>query len=157
MPPPENQAVVENLRPQHGWGNLFSPFHVVLQLLLAALFFSANELDRIFNLWFALVPIIGIPTIIVGLVWIGGIVRNLINRRWLRLVSVVVAPLIVWPILVLLLHAGFDSHWIRFQVNKHDYKEAVRTLEGTHPIHHSWDWGTTGGVAAVNIFYSLSS
>ena len=155
MYPPDSQAAVANPRPPQGWRILFSPLHVLLQLLLAALFFSANELDRIFNLWFALVPIIGIPTIIVGLIWIGGIVRSLIHRRWLRLASIVVAPLMVWPLLVLLLRTGFDSHWVRFQFNKHGYEEAIRTLKGTHPIYHSWDWGSTGGAAAANIFHSL--
>lgn len=155
MMPPDSQPTVTTHRPPHGWGSLFSPFHVVLQLLLAALFFSANELDRIFNLWFALVPIIGVPTIVVGMIWIGGIVRSLINRRWLRLASVAVAPLLVWPLLILLLRTGLDAHWVRFQLNKHGYEESIRKLQGTHPIYNSWDWGTTGGAAAVNIFYSL--
>ena len=156
MQPPNSQAAVANFRPPHGFGRLFSPFHIALQLLLAILFYSANELDRIFNLWFALVPIIGIPTIIVGMIWIGGIVRSLAQRRWLRLASVVAAPLMVWPLLFLLLRTGFDSHWVRFQFNKPGYEETGRKLGGTHPIHHSWDWDSTGGAAAVNVFYSLT-
>jgi hypothetical protein len=155
MRPSDSQASITNHRPPHGWGSLFSPFHVVLQLLLAALYFFANELDRIFNLWFALVPIIGIPTIAVGAIWIGGIARNIIHRRWLLLGRVVVAPLLVWPLLFLLLRTGFDAHWMRFKLNKHGYEESVRKLEVAHPIYNSWDWGSTGGAAAANIFYSL--
>ena len=155
MPHPDAQATVVNQPPPSGWRNFFSPFHIVLQMLVAALFFSAHELDRIFNLWFALVPIIGIPAIIVGIIWIVGIIRNLILGRWLRLASVAIAPLLVWPLLILLLRTGFDSHWVRFQFNKPSYEETVQALEGTHPRYHSWSWGSTGGAAAANIFHSL--
>jgi hypothetical protein len=155
MPYPDSLASVSNQPPPRGWRDFFSSFHVVLQLLVASLFFFATELDRIFNLWFALVPVIGISAIIVGIIWIVGVVRNLILGRWLRLASVTMAPLMVWPFLVLLLRTGFDSHWMRFQFNKPNYVETVRTLEGTHPIYRSWNWGSTGGAAAANIFYSL--
>lgn len=152
---PGAHATVVNQPQPSGWRNFFSPFHIVLQLLVATLFFFSHELDRIFNLWFALVPIIGIPAIIVGVIWIAGIIRSLMHGRWLRLASVAIAPLLVWPLLVLLLHTGFDSHWVRFQFNKPHYEEAVRALEGTHPMFHSWDWGSTGGAAAANNFHSL--
>ncbi|MBW8370696.1 MAG: hypothetical protein K0M66_06965 [Thiobacillus sp.] len=149
------RATAVNQPPPRGWRNFFSPFHIGLQLLVAALFYSANELDRIFNLWFALVPIIGIPAIIVGIIWIVGIIKNMALGRWLKLASVAIAPLLVWPLLVLLLRTGFDSHWVRFQFNKPNYEQTVRSLEGTHPMYHSWNWGSTGGAAAANIFYSL--
>lgn len=150
-----NSVPVMNQPHPSGWRNFLSPFHIALQLFVATLFFSAHELDRIFNLWFALVPIIGIPAVIVGVIWIVDIIRNLILRRWLRLSSVAIAPLLVWPLLVLLLRTGFDSHWVRFQFNRPNYEETVRALEGTPPKYHTWDWGSTGGAAAVNIFHSL--
>lgn len=149
------QAAAANPPQPGGWRNFFSPFHIALQLLVAALVFSAHELDRIFNLWFALVPLIGIPAITVAAIWVVSLIRSLIFRRWVRLASVAIAPLLVWPLLILLLRTGFDAQWVRFRINKVSYDETVRALEETHPIYHTWDWGSTGGAAAANIFHSL--
>ena len=124
-------------------------------MALAFLFFFADELDRILNLWLLLVPIIGIPTIIVGAAWIVGFIRNLIERKWIKFASVVIAPLIVWPLFILLLRSGIDAHWVRFQINKPSYAATVRALNSPHPQHYSWEWGSTGGAAVVNIFNSL--
>lgn len=133
----------------------FSPLHILLQLALACLFFFAGELDRIFKLWLLLVPIIVVPAIIIAIVWATGIISNLIKRRWRRFTSAAIAPLIVWFLMVLLGHNGIDSNWVRFQINKPGYDATIRTLNGSHPRQHSWDWGGTGGVAVANIFYSL--
>ena len=134
---------------------LLSPIHLILQTALAILFFFANELDRILNLWLILVPIIVIPTFIVGVVWIDGIIRNVIKMKWIKLASVAIAPIIVWSIYILLLRSGFDSQWIRFKINKTSYDATVSALENHHPRHYSWEWGSTGGAGVVNIFYSL--
>ena len=152
---PNSPANTANQVPRHRAIGFFSPLHILLQAAIAILFFVADELDRIFNLWFLLVPIIGIPVIVVGITWIVDVIRSTIRMQWAKLASVVLAPLIVWPLLVLLLHIGIDSHWVRFQTNKRDYEETIRSIESPHPIHHSWNWGTTGGAAAANIFYSL--
>lgn len=136
-------------------GSLFSPLHLLLQSGLAALFFFAGELDRKFELWFALVPVLGVPAIAVGVTWMVGIVRSSLRRDWMTVASVAIAPVIVWPLLILALHTGFDSHWMRFQINKSGYEASIRTLRAPSPAYHSWDWGTTGGAASVNIFYFL--
>ncbi|MES2385432.1 MAG: hypothetical protein V4593_12865 [Pseudomonadota bacterium] len=142
------------LRPK-GYGSLFSPLHILLQSGLALLFFFAGELDRKFGLWFVLVPILGVPAIAVGVTWVVGIARSSLRRDWMRAASVAAAPLIVWPLLILALHKGFDSHWLRFQITKSGYEASIQTLRSASPAYHSWDWGTTGGAASVNIFHSL--
>lgn len=138
-----------------GYGSLFSPLHILLQSGLAILFFLAGEIDRKFGLWFALVPILGIPAVVVGAAWMVGIVRSSLRGDLMRATSVAVAPLIIWPLLICALRMGFDSHWMRFQINKSSYEASVSALRAPSPAYHSWDWGTTGGAASVNIFYSL--
>jgi hypothetical protein len=154
MPPVYTRAVEARLR-SHGLVSLVSPLHLLLQTALALIFFVSGELDRIFNLSFALVPVLGIPAITICVAWIIGIIRSLRQRDWRRTTSVAIVPLIVWPLLIFMLRAGFDAHWARFQINKRSYETSVRALHGSSPAYHSWDWGSTGGAAAVNIFYAL--
>ncbi len=154
MTDPLDHATTSSM-PNQSDSKFISPFHILLQMALAVLFFFANELDRIFNLWLLLIPVIGIPTIIIGVAWIVAIFRNLIQGKWIRLASVVIAPLIVWSIYIGLQRSGIDSHWVRFQFNKSSYESTVHALGSPHPQHYSWEWGSTGGAAVVNIFYIL--
>lgn len=133
----------------------FSSLHLALQSALALLFAYALELDRIFHLWLALVPLIGIPAIVVALTWTVSVISNSCNKRWRRLVSTLAAPIIVLSASALLAWLEIDPHWIRFQINKREYRETLSILNATHPRNHTWNWGEAGGAAVRNVFWTL--
>lgn len=138
-----------------GWRRLFSPFHVTLQFLLAILIIFSDALERHYNFWIGVVLVVGVPAILVLLIWVGGLLKNLIQRRWWKLAAVALAPLVVWPLTILTTRAGFDADWVRFQYSRADYTKTVQALGATHPLSHSWDWGGTGGLLTVSDFTSL--
>jgi hypothetical protein len=148
-------AVTNAPAPPHGGADHYSLMHVLLQLALATLFFFSHELDRIFNLWLLLVPILLVPTVVVGITWLISIGINLFKRRWRRLASAVVAPIFVALLAASLLFSGIDAAWVRFHLDKDSYYETVKELTGPHPRHYSWNWGSTGGAAVVNILQAI--
>ena len=133
----------------------FSPLHLIVQTALAVLICSGSELDRIFNLWLALVPVLGIPFIIVALFWLVSVGWNLYQRRWRRLASALIAPPVVIGVTALLLYHEIDAQWVRFQFNRSSYQRTVEGLSGPHPRSHKWSWGDTGGAAVANVFRTL--
>jgi hypothetical protein len=130
---------------------LISPLHICLQIFLAVLLVSADEIDRIFNLWLALVPIIGIPALIICITWVVAIFRRLIHSQRPSLFSILFAPLIVWLPFIILLRAGINPDWIRFQINRGTYENEVELSKEVRPRYKSWNFGATGGVAVVNV------
>lgn len=154
MPIDVDHAAILALRPFQV-NDKFSLFHVQLQLILACYFFVAYYLDQILNFYFLLIPIVGLPAIIVGILWIRTIILSLFRKKWRMLVSAVIAPLIIWPLMALIIHSGFNPEWVRFEINKRNYEETVRRLDGPYPHQYSWDWGTTGGAGVVNVISVL--
>jgi hypothetical protein len=52
---------------------------------------------------------------------------------------------------------GFDSHWVRFQLQKWAYLEHIARC-GCGPDglrFKTFDWGGTGGLVSPNFFYTL--
>jgi hypothetical protein len=61
---------------------------------IAALLWGAEDLDRIFNLYIFLVPVLALPTLFVGAGLTIGLVVNVLGRRWRRVMSILVAPIL---------------------------------------------------------------
>lgn len=129
--------------------------HFCVWLVFGTIFYLGPELDRLFGLYFLLVPLLAIPALIASATFVIGLVANLWARRWRRLVSVVAAPVITIGLLAASIHYQIDPSWIHFQLKRHPYTELARNLPGPSPKYHEWSWGGTGGAASANIFYSL--
>lgn len=155
MTDPAERSLTESPAPKQKEKISFSSIHIKLQAALAVLFFFAGELDRTLGLWILIIPVVFIPAITVALIWIVSVFSNLIRRRWTRLISAAIAPLIVWPVFFLLLMSGFDADWVHFQIKRPSYMATIRTLDVSHPRERSWDWGGRGGVGSVNFHYSV--
>jgi hypothetical protein len=133
----------------------YTIFHLILQLAFAGLLFFSDELDRRLNLYLLLVPLLLIPALVVVIVWLTSVIKNIIRKRWRRLASAVIAPVIIYCLMASLSHWQIDADWVRFQANHRHYEISVESLKGPHPRHVTWDWGHTGGAAVVCIDYEL--
>jgi hypothetical protein len=84
------------------------------------------------------------------------LIANAIKRRWRRVISIVAAPVAAYYFLVALGALGIDPHRIRFELSRAHYQDQVSRLPETgEPRFKIFDWGSTGGAAVVNIFYTL--
>ena len=141
-------APTERDRYTYGWLIVFGLYFL--------LFVYGNELDRILNLWLMLVPLLGLPAIVIAIYWLVALVINLARRYWRRLLSQLAAPFIAAAFFLVLRKAGVDPQTIRFAMNKHSYEAAIAGLpQAVGPRFHKFDWGSTGGAAVVNIFFTL--
>jgi hypothetical protein len=73
------------------------------------------------------------------------------------LASIVAAPPLAWALFVSLSHTGISPEWLRFQLAKESYLEQVaRSERGPDGLRFKvFDWGSVGGVAVPNFFYTL--
>jgi hypothetical protein len=127
-------------------------------ILIALLFAAGNDLDRIFNLWLALVPLLFLPALAVTVYWIVALVRNLWCRRWRRVASIIAAPIAVWLIFAGARSVGITPELIRFEIEKRHYVEQVEKLARTgEPRLALFDWGQIGGAGTANLIYTLVS
>lgn len=134
----------------------FSFSYFVWVMLIALLFAAGNDLDRIFNLWLALVPLLFLPALAVTVFRIVALVRNLWLRRWRRVASIIVAPVAVWLIFAGARGAGITPEWIRFEIEKRHHVEQVDKLTRTdEPRLALFDWGQIGGAGTANAIYTL--
>jgi hypothetical protein len=124
--------------------------------LIFLLFASGHDLDRIFNLYLLLVPLIFIPAIAVLVYWTIALIWNAVLRRWRRVFSVLVAPVAAYLLFVGADAAGVNSARIRFEIGRHHYLDQIAKLPQTDEPHFkSFDWGQTGGAGVPNIFHTL--
>ncbi len=144
-----------NTAPESLTSDHYTIFHLILQLAFAALLFFLNELDRRLNLYLLLVPLLLVPALVVVIIWLTSVITNSIRKRWRRLASAVIAPVIIFCLMASLAHWRIDADWVRFQANHRHYEKSVQFLKGPHPRHVTWDWGHTGGAAVVCIDYEL--
>jgi hypothetical protein len=120
------------------------------------LFASGNDLDRIFNLWLALVPLLFLPAFVVAICCVIALVRNLRLGRWRRVASVLAAPIAAYIVFAGARAAGIDSEWIRFEIGKRYYIDQIAQLPHTgEPRLKMFDWGQTGGAGVPNFIYTL--
>jgi hypothetical protein len=134
----------------------FSISYFVWVALLCLLFAFGSDLDRIFNLYLALVPLLVLPALAIAIYWIVALIRNIVLRRWRRVASVLAAPVMAYIIFAGAGAAGISPDWIRFEIGKGYYTDQVAKLPETgEPRFKIFDWGQTGGVAVTNIIYTL--
>ena len=122
--------------------------------LLCAL---SNYLDRIFNLYLLLVPLLLLPTLVVAVSLLVSLIGNAVKRRWRRCVSVVAGPLVAASAFVFVGYLGINPDRIRFELTKSYYTKLTVQMprEGADPLFMRFDWGSTGGAGAANIFHML--
>jgi hypothetical protein len=134
----------------------FTGSYTAWAALLFLFFVGTGELDRIFNLYLFVVPLVLVPTAVAFIAFLVALARNGIKWRWRRLLSLVAAPFAAWALLWLAAEAGLTPQRIRFEWGRSFYAEEVaRISPGEWPRFKTWDWGGTGGVAVPNIFYTL--
>jgi hypothetical protein len=131
----------------------FSWAYTLWTAAVAVLIFYGNELDRVFNLYVFLIPILGIPALILLIALIVSVGTNAFAGRWRRMLSIAAAPVLVGSILFLMLRNGMNAEWVRFELGKPGYLREVSKLPA--PENGSrfkvWGWGSTGGAAVANI------
>lgn len=134
----------------------FSISYFMWIALLCLLFAFSSELDRIFNLYLALVPLLLLPALAIAIYWIVALIRNIVLRRWRRVASVLVAPVAAYVVFAAAWAAGISPDWIRFEIGKAYYIDQVAKLPETGESRFKiFDWGEKGGVAVTNIIYTL--
>ena len=116
---------------------------------------SVDELDMAFNLWILVIPIIALPAILLLTWFVIALGIGIVRHRWRRVASVLLGPPLLAVAILLLLHAGFDASWLRFEFHKRSYLRDVAIRSGGTSGLVVWPWGETGGAATENSFYTL--
>jgi hypothetical protein len=135
----------------------YTPWYTAWTGAFFLLLWLSTDLDRIFNLYIALVPMLAIP----AFAWIAtlviGLGVNAFKRRWRRVISIVVAPIIAWSFFWALESLGVTTERIRLTWSKSSYLAEVAALPATDDGIRlkTWHWGTTGGAAVPNFFWTL--
>jgi hypothetical protein len=142
--------------PKNAPGDRFSvSYSMWISFLLILAFPITGELDRTFNLYLGIVPIILFALATAAIVFFWSLIRNIVLRRWKRVASVVVAPFVA----VVLLLAIRDLALIeraRLETGMRAYVAEIEQLPRSDGLRFkTFDWGSTGGAAVVNIFYTL--
>jgi hypothetical protein len=121
------------------------------------LLWLSQDLDRIFNLYIMLVPMLAIP----ALAWIAALIIglgvNVFKRRWRRIISIVAAPIIAGSFFLALEPLGVTTQRVRLELWKSDYLAQIDALPASDDGIRlkTWNWGETGGVAVPNFFWTL--
>ena len=125
-------------------------------LAVFGLVWYGNELDRIFNLYVFLVPIILLPLLVLSGCLLVGLIVATYRRHFRSVLSIVLAPSIGICVFVGLSKSGVTPEWIRFEFQKSKYLSQVSQIQTPGvPRFKTWNWGGTGGAAVSNIFYTL--
>jgi len=100
-------------------------------------------LDRFFNLYLLVVPLVFLSPIVVAVALLASLVLNLVKRRWRRVISVLLGPTVAVAIFVFAAHFGVDADRIRFELTKSAYlkQTAQMSREGGGPLLAKFDWG----------------
>jgi hypothetical protein len=118
------------------------------------LFVFSDELDRIFHLYFLVIPLIALPVLlnILALFWL--VFRNLFRKRFKRALSALAAPVLAALPLIAFYVMGITPMWVSFQFARGHYENEIEQV-AQRPRLLAFEWGETGGAAAVNVFYIL--
>ena len=135
----------------------YTPWYTVWTGALFLLFWVSRDLDRIYNLYLLLLPILVLPALICAAVLVISLVVNAIKRRWRRAISIVFAPIIAASFFLLLGRMGLTTEFIRLELQKSSYLAEVESLPPTVSGCRlkTWNWGSTGGAAVSNFFWIL--
>ena len=134
----------------------FSLSYFVWVTLLILLFVSSNDLDRIFNLYPVMFPLLVVSALSMTTCWTAALLRNLWLRRWRRVVSVLAAPVAAYALLAAANGAGVNPQRVRFELGKRYYTDEIAKLEKTdEPRFKTFDWGRRRGAGVASINYTL--
>jgi hypothetical protein len=135
----------------------YTPWYTVWTGAFFLLLWLSQDLDRIFNLYIMLVPMLAIP----ALAWIAALIIglgvNVFKRRWRRIISIVAAPIIAGSFFLALEPLGVTTQRVRLELWKSDYLAQIDALPASDDGIRlkTWNWGETGGVAVPNFFWTL--
>jgi hypothetical protein len=135
----------------------FTPWYTVLTGAYFLLWWLSSDLDRIFNLYILLVPILALPGLVLVATLVIGLGVNAFKRRWRRVISILAAPIIAASFFSLLGWLGVTTERIRLEWWKSNYLAEVAALPAPADGARlkTWNWGETGGVAVANFFWTL--
>jgi hypothetical protein len=130
----------------------YTPWYTVWTGALFLLFWVGRDLDRIYNLYVLLLPILVLPALIWAAILVISLVVNAIKRRWRRTISIVLAPIIAASFFLLLGSIGLTTEFIRLELRKSTYLAEVESLPPTVSGCRlkTWDWGLSGGPAVFS-------
>jgi hypothetical protein len=135
----------------------YTPWYTVWTGAFFLLLWVDRDLDRIFNLYILLVPLLALAALLWAVPMVIGLGVNAFKRRWRRLISIVAAPIIAWSFFSALGPLGVTTERIRFAWSKSSYLAEVSALPVSDDSIRlkTWNWGETGGVAVPNFFWTL--
>jgi hypothetical protein len=135
----------------------YTPWYTIWTGALFLLLWVSNDLDRIFNLYVLLVPILFLPALGWAATMVMSLGSNAVRRRWRRTLSIVAAPIITGLFFLLLGWLGITTELIRLELWKSSYLAQVDAIPATDdgPRLKVWDWGSVGGAAVPNVFWHL--
>jgi hypothetical protein len=120
------------------------------------LLWSAKEFDRILPLSLPLFLIIVIFLFVLFLVLCIGACRDFYRGRWRRATSIVGAPVVAIALFLSLARLEITPDYVRLKILKTSYlAEVNKTVPSGEPLLKLWNWGETGGVSVMNVFYTL--
>jgi hypothetical protein len=123
----------------------YTPWYTVWTGALFLLFWVSRDLDRIYNLYLLLLPILVLPALICAAVLVISLVVNAIKRRWRRAISIVFAPIIAASFFLLLGRIGVTTEFIRLELRKSTYLAEVESLPPTVSGCRLKTWDSSGG------------
>lgn len=134
----------------------FTGKYVVWALAAGLPVLVAHELDRLFNLYLMLVPIVLLPLLVCGIAVICSISTNLNRHRPRQAASAFAAPIIATTFYALSAPV-LSLDRINFALSRRTYEAEIAriTREDGAPLFKTWKWGETGGAGVANIFETL--
>jgi len=133
----------------------FSTYYFIVTFLVFTFICFGNELDRAFNLYILLVPILLIPAGILSISLLVSLGVSLFRRQWRRALSILCAPILAAGLLWGCAQAGLTPTWIRFQLTKSYFEDEVLRSSQQPPRLIAFPWGETGGAAVTNSIFTL--
>jgi hypothetical protein len=124
---------------------------------VAVLWAYGYELDRAFNLYFLIGPILLLPAFGLGIWALAGLISGVYHKHWVRAVSALLGPILSCLLVYGLLSMGVTPDRIRFEFLNADFDrqiEAGRAARAT-PLLMRFHWGETGGAGATNWIHLL--
>lgn len=95
-----------------------------------------------------------LSALVIGCFWLVVAIINIAKRRWRRLVSQLVAPVIAYPLCGIVVAAGVTSERIRFEFGRAYYENEIAKLpKDGAPRFRQFDWGGGGLFVTTPYFH----
>jgi hypothetical protein len=151
------EQLTENGSGDASKSDAYTPSYTLWTVAYFLLVWLRRDIDRIFNLYIVLVPLIVLPALGLATTLFISFGINALNRRWRRAISIVAAPIIAGSLFLLMARLGLTTEWLRLELGKSSYLaqiDALPAMDGGLRL-KSWDWGEAGGVAVANTIWVL--